>query len=468
MDHDLARRLEGQLRGKTIGGWTVGDLLGNGKSAAVFAATNGDRSAALKVFDRDLVRRYGADVQRVRIQRELALVGHSHPFLVQIYSAGEDSDLDLFYVAMERLPDRNLAQALADLPDSSIPIVLGRIASAARFLLEERNTAHRDIKPENISVAADLTEVKLLDLGVLRPIDGYESITDQGDQKIFVGTLNYSPPELLDREEEDTPDSWKAITFYQLGAVLYDMIERRSLFADVSPWSRIVDAVRTQRPTFHRTGTSPHYRALALECLAKDPKVRLAHVSWDRFAQLGSPLPAQTGRDRLSARRAGAMSNSPPRSDGIRNSAQMLHTLAICVDGVFHRLRQTDLFPPLRMRTTSASAEWRAWIEWDGMMVIDLNCIIELQLCALVTSEGDGMLRLTGGARIYASENHSDRDADLPTDIYAGVMESVIIETRLEELAYNLLEKAHDVSPALAGNDAREIGLEDAWMRPGG
>jgi hypothetical protein len=67
-----------------------------------------------------------------------------------------------------------------------------------------------------VAISHDFEHCTLLDLGVIRPV-GIAEITDER-QRHFIGTLRYSPPELLIREEQDTPEGWRAITFYQLGA----------------------------------------------------------------------------------------------------------------------------------------------------------------------------------------------------------------------------------------------------------
>jgi hypothetical protein len=68
----------------------------------------------------------------------------------------------------------------------------------------------------------------VMDFGVIRPV-GEPGITD-GDQRPFIGTLQYSSPEFLFRTEADTPEGWRALTFYQLGAVLHDLIMRQRIF----------------------------------------------------------------------------------------------------------------------------------------------------------------------------------------------------------------------------------------------
>jgi eukaryotic-like serine/threonine-protein kinase len=83
-------RMVAELKGKNIAGWVIGDLVDYGKSALVFVASKGEDSCVLKLFDPEIVERYGEAVQRERVTRERALVGKSHPNLVPILDAGED------------------------------------------------------------------------------------------------------------------------------------------------------------------------------------------------------------------------------------------------------------------------------------------------------------------------------------------------------------------------------------------
>jgi serine/threonine protein kinase len=141
---------------------------------------------------------------------------------------GKCEETDYLFVAMELLDPRTLGRVCKQLAAGQVAPLIAQLAGAARFL-EERGIAHRDIKPDNTVVTADYTCVKLLDLGVIHPpADPTEKRAGTGDR--FLGTARYSPPEFLYREEEDTVEGWRAITFYQLGATLYDLLMRRQIF----------------------------------------------------------------------------------------------------------------------------------------------------------------------------------------------------------------------------------------------
>lgn len=268
-----------ELAGKKIAGWIVGDLIDYGKSALILAASKENDSCILKLFDPEIVERYGEAVQRERVNRERALVGKSHPNLVPILDAGEDGGF--FFVAMGKVPGRVLSKCLSDVPRNEIWPLIGQVASAAEFL-ESLGLAHRDIKPDNILVSDDFKTAVLLDLGVLKPFAGHV-VTDL-EKMPFIGTLQYSSPEFLKRREDPTIEGWRALTFYQLGAVLHDMIMKRRIFSDhEEPFARLVDAVTYVNPEIAATDVASPLVSLAKTCLSKKPEHRLVYVKWTDF-----------------------------------------------------------------------------------------------------------------------------------------------------------------------------------------
>jgi len=190
MEKYSAKKLSEKFINQTIGGWLIEKYLNHGKSAWIFLASRDGNKVALKMFDPEIVGRYGSDIQRKRMERERSLIGKLHPNLVRVYDAGEQDGN--FFVVMEYFDGKNLAEVLSKIHLSDVRSIISQIASAARFL-EEISFAHRDIKPENIGISPDLKSAKLLDFGVVRPLD-LSNITDEGDQRYFIGTLQYSPP----------------------------------------------------------------------------------------------------------------------------------------------------------------------------------------------------------------------------------------------------------------------------------
>jgi hypothetical protein len=63
MDKARAYKWSSELVGKPIGGWIVDELLGQGKSAIVVKAQRGDQIGALKLFEPELVERFGSEAR---------------------------------------------------------------------------------------------------------------------------------------------------------------------------------------------------------------------------------------------------------------------------------------------------------------------------------------------------------------------------------------------------------------------
>jgi serine/threonine protein kinase len=302
MDKVIAARMTGEIVGSAVAGWQALEFLGAGKSALVLKAQKDGQFAALKIFDPDLIEKYGEATQLARIDREKRLIGQHHPHLVRIFDGGKCPATGLLFVAMEYIPAKDLAQLLQAVPRDKIRPLIAQLAQAGRFL-HDQQLAHRDIKPSNIAVSDDFEHLTLLDLGVLRPF-GEAGLTDTEGQH-FVGTLQYSSPEFLFRKEEDTPDGWRALAFYQIGAVLHDLIMKTTIFEeDLIPYPRMVEAVKYKSPDLDVPGADQDLVALAKVCLVKDPAIRLKLVSWDSFTTAPPPVTVASIKDRVKRKQA--------------------------------------------------------------------------------------------------------------------------------------------------------------------
>jgi len=205
MDNYKARQMENLLKGKKVGNYEIVDLLNNGKSAAVFKAKDIEgKFYAVKIFDNNLIERFGHEVQERRIEQEISLKGHTIPNLIKIIEGGK-TQIEIekyYYVIMEFIDGENLREFIESSSYNAafLQEVVKTIFTVTETLLE-RGIVHRDIKPENIMINSK-GEITLMDLGVLKLI-GAKSFSDE-EEKQFVGTLRYSPPEFLTRTEEDS------------------------------------------------------------------------------------------------------------------------------------------------------------------------------------------------------------------------------------------------------------------------
>ena len=283
MDKTEANIFASELQGlPSVAGWKVHELLGHGKSAVVMRATKGGDRAALKVFHPPWIKEFGLEAQMLRIEREKRLIGIDHPHIVRILDAGRCEDCDKIYVAMEYLEGVTLRSNLSVIPAANIEPIVECLARAAKFL-EDMGIVHRDIKPENIFLVGPGNKLVLLDFGVMRPV-GDSGATDQMGRQRFIGTHQYAPSEMIHGKVADTLDGWRAVSFYQIGAVLHDLLVRRPLFDEYS--SRIADlviAIDKVDPQIPSSVGSAHQIALAKKCLLKDPKERLNLTTWASF-----------------------------------------------------------------------------------------------------------------------------------------------------------------------------------------
>lgn len=293
---DLKNRLHSYL--KNLGGYGDPEYLDSGGSAAVFCVQAKEGYRVFKVFNYQLFDGPSCEANKRRLQVQRGLIGHNCPSLVQTFRVEEAEDTA--FIEMEFISWPQLTDQLAKVPDEAIVPLISQLVAAVRFL-EEQNIVHRDIKPENIHVSSDFTKLILLDLGVARQFDACEqddaSISDHGNQRPFLATAQYSSPEYLFRLDEPTENLWRGLNFYQIGAVLHDLIVKKPIFQDEmvrgNRWL-VAKAILTKVPAFIDlpAGRLPHLRALASRCLVKDLDVRLQIVGWGDFVfeEAGNPL----------------------------------------------------------------------------------------------------------------------------------------------------------------------------------
>lgn len=209
-------------------GWSLGVRLGQGGTAPVFEVTSPEGPRALKIYNSDFSSGKRGRIELKRIEKQLALKGHDCPYLVQIYDGGRFEDR--LFLVMGRAPGQELEKRLADVPRTKIRQILDQVAQAAIFL-RSKGLCHRDIKSANVFISDDFDHCTLLDISVIRDLaDPIGSGTDQEGQLPFVATARYSPPEYLFRLMDPGPDLWHALTVYQLGGLLHDLIMREPIF----------------------------------------------------------------------------------------------------------------------------------------------------------------------------------------------------------------------------------------------
>jgi serine/threonine protein kinase len=270
------------LKGGPLAGWALLRYLSHGKSAVVMEGRRHEQKAVIKVFHPGLIEHYGREAQIIRINRERSLIDKQHQNIIGVLDAGICELTGNLFVAMDLAPGRPMSDVLELIPRSNIACLIEQLARAA-MQLENWGLTHRDIKPSNIHISDDFASLILLDFGVMKP-HGDDSATSVQISKAFIGTHQYSPPEMIHGCEEHTLDGWRAITFYQIGAVLHDLISRKPIFDHATfRHADLVVAINNETVVLADDEVEHNLCNLATRCLLKNPLERLELVRWDDF-----------------------------------------------------------------------------------------------------------------------------------------------------------------------------------------
>ncbi|MDQ2896856.1 MAG: protein kinase [Actinomycetota bacterium] len=175
-----------------------------------------ERQVAVKLMNREVAT--DSD-QLERFRREARAVAQlSHPNIVGVIDAGEDSDpahprpyIVLEYVEGETLKERIRRQGRLPVPEAvayAIEIARGLGAAHARHIV------HRDVKPQNVLIDQE-GAAKVTDFGIARTLEE-DGLTVDGR---VLGTTDYvSPEQALGQHVTGQSD------LYSLGVVLYEML----------------------------------------------------------------------------------------------------------------------------------------------------------------------------------------------------------------------------------------------------
>jgi len=294
--------------GDVIGGFKLQSRLGEGGMGVVWLAeeTEGEkRRAALKVLPTDLAQN---EELRERFLREGKYATRvKHPNIGEVYAAGEQDGL--LWLAMRYLEGTDLATILrrggALQPRRALSIV-GQVAAA----LDEADKAgllHRDIKPANIMLASGngegslIEQAYVIDFGLGKaPQTDEQGLTKPGQ---FVGTIDYTAPELITQAETLTG----RVDQYSLGCVLYEMLTGEVPF----PKKRDVEVIMAHvsepppKASEKREGLPPAIDDVIAKAMAKEPDERYASCT-EMFEAATAALRSVADEELESAKPEGA------------------------------------------------------------------------------------------------------------------------------------------------------------------
>jgi predicted Ser/Thr protein kinase len=249
-----------------IGRYVISAELGKGAMGVVYKAVdpNIGRPIALKTMRLDVSGGDSEDMLK-RFQNEARAAGVlNHPNIVTIYDAGEDQGI--FYIAMEYIPGRTLAQLLAEVHVVSAEklVNVGTQICAGLDYAHIKGVIHRDIKPPNIMIAPDGT-VKIMDFGIAK---AGASLTHTGE---VLGTPNYMSPEQVKGKDLDGRTD-----LFSTGVILYEMATGERPFNGQNV-TTIIYKIIHETPAAPReldVTIHPGLSMIVSKCLSKDPDDR--------------------------------------------------------------------------------------------------------------------------------------------------------------------------------------------------
>ncbi|MDP6525865.1 MAG: protein kinase [Kiritimatiellia bacterium] len=210
-----------------IPGFEVLELIGRGGMASVWKARqlSLDRVVAIKVLSTRFIAD-SSDIDRFQAEARAA-AKLKHQGIVQVYDTGTSEGLH--YIVMEYVDGYTVGDWLRRkevLSEEDALLVAECVADALDNAWKKAGLIHCDIKPDNVIIDAD-GAVKVADLGLAKSLI---SMSTEEESDEILGTPAYISPEQA-RGEMDL-DCRSDI--YSLGAMLYNLVTGRRLFAGIS------------------------------------------------------------------------------------------------------------------------------------------------------------------------------------------------------------------------------------------
>src|SRR5438094_6498816 len=206
---------------------------------------------------------------RERFAQEAQAAGRlSHPGIVTIFDAAEDSETHEPYLVMEYVAGKPLSKILSEangkLPLNAAVQFAQEIAEALGCA-HAQGVIHRDIKPANILVTED-GHAKISDFGVARL--NQELVTQTG---MVVGSPAYMAPEQMVGKPADARSD-----LFSVGVILYSMITGFRPFQGNSAQTvcfKVMNVEPVPVTTFQHE-VPPALDAIISRAIAKDPRER--------------------------------------------------------------------------------------------------------------------------------------------------------------------------------------------------
>jgi serine/threonine-protein kinase len=212
----------------TIGRYEIIRSIGKGAMGEVFLGRDPhiNRLTAIKtVHFEDTFAEEDIEQIKAKFFREAESAGTlSHPHIVTIYDAGEDSNIA--YIAMELLEGSTLLRfALRQhlLPLRRLIRYMEQVAEALEYA-HSQGVIHRDIKPANI-ILTQSGQIKITDFGI-----AHIATSSQTQTGVVKGTPYYMSPEQFSGKKVDGRSD-----IFSLGTTLFQLLTGTLPFYAESP-----------------------------------------------------------------------------------------------------------------------------------------------------------------------------------------------------------------------------------------
>lgn len=246
--------------------YMVEDLLGKGRSSAVYRAFDSETSTqvSLKILDPFLSQ---DPVSLERFRREVSIIRSlSHPGIVKVYAALKFQE---FHVIIMEYFESKDGSAYLDcygaMPVADFMAIAKKIVSAIENC-HKVNILHRDIKPQNILISSN-KDIKVVDFGISR-INTMSDLTKTGT---ILGTPEYMPPELFITGRADTRSD-----IYSLGCIFYEFLTKRPPYSGTSLSSVMSQQMKQEitKIAVFRQDVPPWLEKVILKCVQTDSNKR--------------------------------------------------------------------------------------------------------------------------------------------------------------------------------------------------
>lgn len=256
-----------------ISRYKILERLGAGGMGVVYKAHDPelDKTVAVK----RIIASVASQEEIMRFQREAKLLKDlRHPAIPEVYNFAISSDNEP-YMVLEFVDGMSLESHLDSgekLSAEQILDVIEQICDALSYT-HAHGVIHRDLKPANIIL--DRTDkgkfrVKVIDFGLARIDDLYESRQDMTRTGVIVGSPPYMSPEQVRGETIDGRTD-----IYSLGCMLYELVSGQPPFRGKAAINTIVMHVSDPPPPLKYLDPVwemlPDIERIIMKCLQKEP-----------------------------------------------------------------------------------------------------------------------------------------------------------------------------------------------------